>query len=377
MKKFETLYKRTSTGAVQIWYMMLDGNKHCATSGQRDGKHVTSAWTECAGKNIGKANETSPEEQALAEVLAKYEKQRKQGKYHDSVDDVDTAKFFSPMLAEKYKDRPLTEKDWEAGVAVQPKLDGMRCIATANGLQSRKGEKIVSAPHIMEQLQVVFDDYPHAVLDGELYNHDLKSEFEELMSIAKKTKPTEEHIIKSAEWLQFHIYDVFNPKNPDLVFKDRILNRTIVLGKCQGASIREVPTVFVGEHHSLDEAYEAWLADGYEGQMVRINNAPYENKRSKSLLKRKEFMDAEFPIVEIQCGKGNRADWAARVICSLPDGRTFAAGINGNAAYCKQLLIDKDKYVGSDAKIKFFRYTSDGIPLFGKCVLIYQGKRDD
>lgn len=375
--KYETLYKRTSTGAVQIWYMEQEGNKHRATSGQQDGKHVTSDWTVCEGKNLGKANETSPEEQARLEIEAKYKKQRAQGKYHDTPDEIDNAKFFAPMLAQKYEDRPPTQEDFDAGVIVsQPKLDGMRCIANRHGLWTRKGKPIPVAPHIREALQTIFEGH-RVTIDGELYNHDLKHMFEELLSIAKQSKPTQEDIDKARQWLQFHVYDMYDEDDPNATFFGRYGNLVhLISTKSNTSIIRPVSTIKCFSQEELDNLYGSYADDGYEGQMVRRDDSPYENKRAKQLLKRKEFTTDEFEVVEIQSGKGNRSTWAARVICKTKEGVNFGSGINGNEAYCQKLLVEKDKYVGGDATIKFFRYTADNIPLFGKAVALFEGKRD-
>ena len=377
--KYETLYKRTSTGAVQIWYMEQEGNKHRATSGQQDGKHVTSDWTVCEGKNLGKANETSPEEQARLEIEAKYKKQRAQGKYHDTPDEIDNAKFFAPMLAQKYEDRPPTQEDFDAGVIVsQPKLDGMRCIANRHGLWTRKGKPIPVAPHIREALQTIFEGH-RVTIDGELYNHNLKHMFEELLSIAKQSKPTEEDIAKAREWLQFHVYDMHDEDDPNATFNARYGNLVhLISTKSNTTIVRPVSTIRCFSQEELDALNESYVQDGYEGQMVRRDDTPYENKRAKQLLKRKEFVTEEFGIKRIEAGKGNRSTWAARIVCVTKEGKEFGSGINGNEAYCRKLLQEKDKYEdnGSEATIKFFRYTADGIPLFGKAVAIFEGKRD-
>jgi DNA ligase-1 len=110
----------------------------------------------------------------------------------------------------------------------------------------------------------------------------------------------------------------------------------------------------------LDELYARWLEEGYEGQMVRLD-LPYEQKRSKTLLKRKEFQDAEYQVVAIEPGVGNWAGAAKKVICRLEDGREFGAGIKGTYARGVELLNEKH----DTATVKFFALTPDGIPRFG------------
>lgn len=117
--------------------------------------------------------------------------------------------------------------------------------------------------------------------------------------------------------------------------------------------------------HEVDDIALKYIEDGYEGAMVRLD-AEYENKRSKNLIKWKEMQDEEFPIIDIQEGDGNRAGMAARVILALPDGRTFAAGMIGNVAFCRQFLIEKSLHIGKMGTVVFQNYTPDGVPRFPK-----------
>ena len=355
MQVFDTLYKRTSTGAVQIWFMEVDGDKYRSTSGQIDGKKTTTEWTVAKPKNEGKANATTAEQQAIAEVEAEYKKKLKRD-YKRDLDAIDTIERFKPMLADKWGDRKA--KVTQQYVHMQPKLDGIRCIAKKNGLWTRNGERILGAPHIHDQLQPLFDRMPDLILDGELYNHEFKDDFNAIVSCVKKTKPTEEDLKLSAERIQYWVYDMPSEGNFEKRF-NRL--QTIVTGI---ANVVLTDTLLVATT-LVDKHAAEWIELGYEGAMVRLPGK-YENKRSKTLLKWKEFQDEEFPIVDIQEGDGNRSGMAARVIVSLPDGRTFSSGIIGNVEYCKQLLADRDTHLGKLATIVFQHYTPDGVPRFPK-----------
>lgn len=108
-----------------------------------------------------------------------------------------------------------------------------------------------------------------------------------------------------------------------------------------------------------------FIEAGYEGAMIRTTGK-YENKRSNTLIKWKEFQDEEFDIVDIQEGDGNRSGMAARVVMRLSDGRTFSAGLIGNVDYCRQLLQERDEHVGKLGTVVFQNYTPDGVPRFPK-----------
>jgi ATP-dependent DNA ligase len=133
----------------------------------------------------------------------------------------------------------------------------------------------------------------------------------------------------------------------------------------QSAMIQEVETdslIWNDEgKEQLAELMSSALERGYEGGMVRLNT-PYEFKRSKGLLKMKDFMDEEFEITAIEEGKGNWAGYAKVVHIKLKDGRTSKATVKGNQEYCRNLLAKKDEAIGKLGTVTFFRYTNDGVP---------------
>lgn len=388
-KTFSTLYKKTATGATQIWFMEQDGPKYRTTSGQLNGVKTVTEWTLCEGKNIGKKNETSPELQASLEIAAQYKKKLAQGNYKESIEDINEDNFFKPMLANKYEDHPVTQHLIDHRLVIsQPKLDGVRCIITPKGMFSRQGKEILSAPHIFEAVKFLFQafnednpDVSDMVIDGELYNHDLKDNFNEIISLCRKSKPTAEDLEKSKQYIQYHIYDF--PR--ELKFSQRFTNLISLLkldSIFKDTFIKFVPTDVVTSFDHLNALYADYLVNGYEGQMVRIDNCVYENKRTSQLLKRKEFQDAEYDIVQIEEGLGNRSGMAGAITYKLPDGRLFRSGIKGGVDFYTKLLIDAESYIGGQGTVKFFQLTPDdgagngGVPRFPVTTAVFKAKRD-
>lgn len=359
-----TLYKRDKTGSIRTCRFEVEGNKFRSHTGVKDGKEVVSGWTVCEGKNVGRANETTPEEQTRSEMMAKFQKHLDQG-YTTELSSIDEARSFAPpMLAMEYK--KVTEKHpLVFPVYSQPKLDGMRCVVNKDGMWSRNGKPIVSAPHIYELLKPAFERFPFLEFDGELYSHDLKDQFEKLMSLAKKTKPTAEDLEESAEKLQYWIFDVRFTMEELLAqtTQDRqSALRGSYISICDSDKdncIRLVSGFKAESQQDLDQVYAEYLADGYEGQMIRMNT-PYENCRTRNLLKRKEFCDDEFVIVEVQEGNGNRSGIAGRVIIRLPNGETQESGLRGSHEFCRDLLANSEMYVGRLATIRYQNKTNDG-----------------
>jgi DNA ligase-1 len=366
LKTYDTLYSRTSDGSVQIWYMQQDGNKYRSVSGRQDGKHVESAWTQVDGKNSGRANATSDVEQCTKEIQSKYKKQRKTG-YFDDLSQIDTALFFEPMLAKKYSDE-RQRINWASGVGVQIKLNGSRMIATKAGLFTRQGEKYTSVPHIEQALKPFFEKYPNAVLDGECFNYDLREKLNELMSLVRKTvNITQADTARSREIVRYYVYDGFGcgASESDGYMK-RKTALDVALTREKIDFIEDVETFIVHSEEAFLTLYNSFLEDRQEGAMVRILDKPYENKRSKYLLKYKPTMDSEFEIVAITEGKGNWAGRARIITLKMEDGRLFDADFKGTMEEAEQFLKDSKKYVGKRVTIFYNAFTGLGIPNYAK-----------
>jgi len=374
LTKVDTLYKRTNTGATQIWYCEIEDNKYRTVSGQEDGKKVTSKWTVVSGKNVGKSNETTDEEQCIARVESMYVDKKKRGYFEDKADIDESRGYFQPMLAGNFK--TAFKFDPNQMYYVQPKLNGARCLATQNRLQTRSGkDNYVSCPHILEELQDFFKQYPNVILDGELYNHDLRDEFEEIMSLIRKNKDvSDEDYKQSRENIQYHIYDCYDADDPNLKFIDRF--EEYVVDICKDKKyIVQTPTYSTSSRTVIDLYRDEFAEKEYEGQMIRLNT-PYENKRTNNLLKRKEFIDEEFEVLEILPGKGNRAEMAGKVRFRMPNGIESRASIKGNFAYATKLLEDKEKYVGGDVTVRYqYISSSNGRPVMPVAIMFYEGKR--
>jgi DNA ligase-1 len=376
---FPPLYKRDTAGKVRVWHMDLgvnpDGSAaHRTVAGLQDGEKVTSTWKAVKGKNTGKVNATSHEEQARSEIESKYTKQRDKGHF-DSLTNIDTFSMFKPMLAEKYEERGV--QFGSVDVYAQPKLDGMRCLARPDGLWSRSFKEIVAVPHIFNALALVREKFPTIVIDGELYNHELKHDFEKLMSLCRKTKPTIFDLQETEEMVEYHIYDLYDSAEPNMPFARRydFLHDIYLALKLAGFKcIKLVDTNRVVDAAELDALYDTQLEAGYEGQMIRYD-LPYENKRSKTLLKRKEWMDEEFKVVAMKEGTGNWSGAAKNFEIVLESGETMTPAVKGSYEVLAALL--KSGKTPNWAKVMFQGYTADGSLRFPRVVDYGYGERDD
>lgn len=377
------LYKRTSTGATQMWRLEIDGARYRTHSGQHDGAVTTSEWTVCVGKNTGRSNATTPEQQAELEVEAKYVLQMKKG-YRKTIKEAQESDRFQCMLATKFDERKDKiigpngkvlqydpQRDHNPGVWLQPKLDGLRCIANKDGLWSRQGNKIFTAPHIEALLAPFFEKRPELIFDGELYNHDLKEDFNKIVSLVKKLKPTAEDLKESAELIQYWVYDGLIEDRDERFYIRFHEDIAPMLDELKSTSICSVPTAYANDIAEINTVYEDWLLDGYEGMMIRLD-LPYEQKRSSTLMKRKEFQDAEFELLRVEEGVGNAAGMAKVAHLKLKNGKTFKADIVGDRDMLRKMLSIAKTVIGKKTTIVFQNYTPDGVPRFGKLKVQHQ-----
>ena len=370
--EFPTLYKLTSTGKVQMWHIeanpVFDGSI-VTTYGLLDGKKQT-AVEEVKGKNIGKANETTPFEQAISEAKSQWEKKSKKG-YVQNIEDAQEKKVDStfiaggiaPMLAHTFEKQghKITYPAY-----VQPKLDGHRCIAIYQDgkatLWSRTQKRITGVPHIERAIETLLSvvDFDHPiVLDGELYNHDYKDKFEELTSFIRQVTPKPGH-----EVVQYWIYDMVTPAP----FSQRLemleqLNMLLESGMPY-ETLTIVPTDTIENEEELTSAHNVFASEyGFEGAMVRNAMGRYKNGRSYDLQKVKTFEDAEFKVVAIEEGKGKMAG-KAMFVCELENGETFRVKMVGALDDLAEYFDNPEPWLGKQLTVKFQGKSAYGVPRF-------------
>lgn len=320
-----------------------------------------------SGKNIGKKNETTKEQQAIVEAKAKINNKIKEG--YLIISNTFTEKFKKqrecpqPMLAKEWKARERFINDGDE-FFYQPKLDGIRCIANvATGkLYSRKGEEITTMQHIAKEIMSIgiSSKIPLSSdwLDGELYIH--KKGFQSLMSIIRSNVNHHEE----AETIEYHVYDYIDEANG---FKDRNLKLKNLFKNNDFAHIKfvEGKSILINE---IELVHDKCVEEGYEGIMIRLANAPYETKRSSSLLKYKKFIQEEYPIIGFSREKHNET--LAALILQTNDGKQFEATPSMTDDEKLDIWQNQDKYRNNEffATVKFQEYTDDKKPRFPVCI---------
>ena len=266
--------------------------------------------------------------------------------------------MIQPMLAYKVGKK---EVDWSEKVFMQPKLDGVRCVISKDGAYSRTGKEWLNIHHITANLEPFFEKYPDVVLDGELYNHELKDDFEKIISLVRKTKPQEGDRVESAGYVQFHCYDYIpGPALRQAKFSSRIvwLEAELPVSYC----VKFVNTYEVNKYEeALNLHTDGFLANGYEGSILRLDR-PYECKRSYNLQKFKDFHDTEATIIGYETGKGKFTGLIGKFIMQDDDGVEFGCPIGKGYNFDdrRDILNNVHDYIGQRATFTYFERTKAG-----------------
>ena len=274
-----------------------------------------------------------------------------------------------PMLAHKYDDSRV---DWSKPVYIQPKLDGVRCLFTKHGAYSRTGKQFMNLRHIEKALKPFFDQHPDVIIDGELYNHKLKHDFEKIISLVRKQKPTDTDRLDAQHLVQFHVYDYF-----DGVMYDSYKTRMHQLGVSDiyNESIKYVQAYKVDNYDKSRIYHKDFLNQGYEGSIIRLDGL-YKHGRSYDLMKFKDFSDTEATIIGYELGKGKREGTLGKFLMIDDDDNEFGCppGKGYNYKDLANMLKNIDDYIGKRATFTYFQRTNAGSyrhPLF-KCVRNYE-----
>ena len=274
-----------------------------------------------------------------------------------------------PMLAHKFDDSRV---DWSLPVYIQPKLDGVRCLFTKDGAYSRTGKEFMNVSHLRTTLLPFFRQHPDVVLDGELYNHELKHDFEKIISLVRKQKPTADDRLEAQQLVQFHVYDYFDGVIYDS-YKTRM--QMLVTSDIYDRHIKYVPAKLVDSYNYARDLHATFLSEGYEGSIIRLDGL-YKHGRSYDLMKFKDFSDTEATIIGYELGKGKRTGTLGKFIMLDDEGVEFGCppGKGYNYKDLEEMLKNITDYIGKRATFTYFQRTQAGSyrhPLF-KCIRNYE-----
>ena len=410
MKQLETLYKRAKTGDIQFWKIQITegiGHAHITKMSGKLGTNNPLIHEECIteGKNLGKANETTPHQQAHLQAESDWKKKKDEG--YKSLKDLGIEACTVGDLVGQYmmtkthgiytyglrycleetlpkfntdangNVKPMLAKtvDWRKvkyPCLVQPKLDGVRCLliigqkddelyleGSATFL-SRSGKPYTTLNHIEQDVITFVKSFGDAVcdfiLDGEIYSDELT--FQEIVAAVKKERDF-------SKKLKFRVYDIVSEE----LQIDRWNQVQHLVNLIRSPHITFVDTHSACQQSDIKELHDKWFKEGYEGAMIRHTDGKYgQGQRSSDLLKVKEFDENEFYFLRFETGQ-REEDLIA--VCAKIDSsdsvvqydKTFRAKMQGNVAH-RRALETAGIPVGTAITIKHFGWTDDGLPRF-------------
>ena len=345
------LYHQAKKGKIVSWKIWVEGSEVWTEYGTQDGKKQTST-KEIKGKNIGKSNETTPEEQAEREAQSTWQAKLDR-KYRKTIEEAEKP-LPLPMLAKKFDEK--ARKKISYPVDLQRKLNGVRCLAQWQGdkieLTSRSG-KPYDCPHIETELETVLPK--GLILDGEIYSHG--KTFQEVTRLVKKIR-------ENSNELSLWVYDIPPGEDTNTPWLERRERLNSFFEEKTFTTLTQVSTETASSEEEVFKLQAQYLTEGYEGAIVRLLDGVYRwGYRSSSLLKVKNFQDEEFKVIGYKRGVGKYIDvpiW----ICELPNGETFDVVSKGTMEHRAELLRDVEKYMNQMLKVQFFEYTEAGVPQF-------------
>lgn len=295
----QLMYKLAKGGkSVQVWSAWVDGNQVIVAHGKQGGKIREKAYTAKA-KNVGRSNETTPEQQAIIELQAKYVAQRDNKHYRYSIEAAqelyDDCKV--PMKLENYKDHA---SKMVYPFYYQAKFNGSRLTYIDGDYISKRGlVEDFKVVHIMNDLarlnEAMVNNGMCGSVDGEIYCHGMS-----LQRIqAARKKPNEE-----TPNLKYVIFDV--PVR-DVPFHKRLQmlgDIEVIITKMKLTSLQVELPELVKDSDELNAFHEQDLFYGYEGSVLRNEDSLYEfGVRSYGTQKWKPRYDAEAKVVAVTADK--------------------------------------------------------------------------
>ena len=364
VKEWPQLYALASTGKIKCWKIWItdESNKICIKTehGLLGKKQIISSKEIKSGKNLGKKNETTKLEQAISDAQSVFNKKTDE-KYTEDPSGIgkEHSDVLLPMLAQKYRQR---KKHVKFPCWVQPKLNGVRCIAKVKDgnvtYWSRKGKEFTTLQHINEDI-IKLSRGKDIVFDGELFNPSLS--FQDITRRVKKYRPMK------TEDIQYWIYDIpvenvkFNERSTELeaMFMDYVGNEREDIKTAVNTQ-----TVFAENEEDIMRYHAKFCELGFEGTIIRNTDGLYKfDHRSNDLLKYKDWLDAEFEIVD--CLEGTGLEEGCAVFrCKTKENKTFEVRPRGTRDKRKQWFNDMNNIIGKELTVRYQYLSEDGIPIF-------------
>jgi len=374
MKRKIELTKINENGKQIFWQANINGSIVSYRWGQTGGKIQEEIKHYTEGKNIGRSNETTPQEQCAFEVFRKARKKVEKGysgekKILDLIDkhtnkevqetnlDVPKPTLANDGTKENHKKKIMKQ----SMILAQPKIDGNRALVNlvTGKIFSRSRKEIKSLPHLGSYVQTAMINLTPETnwADGELYSHDIT--FNEIQSIVRKKveKLTEEDIEK-AKTIGIRIFDYIS--DDEQFGRTTNLEHNII----ENDYVQLVKSERI-RPDQIQETHDKYVSQGYEGVILRFtHDGGYQQKRSNFMYKWKNFIDIEAVVIGFKSEKQD-SEKLGSVELQMKNGKKFNARPAMTDEKKQEIWDNQDKYFGMDATIVFQEYDAkSGIPRF-------------
>ncbi len=391
LKTFDTLYKRTKTGAIQFWEVGVTNDPAIIKSSGKLGTDKPLIHTEHIHE--GKQKRTPVEQ---AEFIAESDWKKKHDEGYKSLvdlglDNIETIEFnfpnkrfeevletclpqFNTDASGQLKPMLAPNKPWAAnGKTKYPqqleiKMDGLRSTIVMSPEEttvlSRSGKPYSKLIHLIAILDAVYPKETRTktfILDGELYKHGLS-----LQAMNKAVRGENEH----TDTMQFWVYDLPTVDSPQAHRSSLIQNfieYTTNHPDHPGFPeqyFHHNPSSTVHSDEEVLKAHDELVNQGYEGAMLKDPNGTYQpGQRSKFWQKVKMFEDNEYIVTGHELGQRGVQDlmfW-----CNSPGG-PFKVVMNGTLQEKEELYAVIETLAGKQLTVRHFGYTEYNIPNLGK-----------
>lgn len=345
----QTLYKRNKTGSTNQWSVFVEDNMITVEYGQSGGKLRTKT-TECEGKNIGKSNETSPQEQARLEATSKWNKQLKKGYV------TDTSGWSDIKLAQRVSTYQEHKEKVEFPCYASPKLNGVNGeYRIVNGdlvLLSRGGEVCPMIFHHREDILAWMEYLDTDSLNGEIYLH--RQWQQDITGAVKKYR-------ELTDLLEFHIFDApnlggtYEERQQALWAAKLAMEDNSIWG-----DVKLVPVHKINSHEEIEEYFNEYEQEDYEGLIIRNPGGLYKyNEKSSDVFKYKKTKDSEYQIKSYAVDKNGHAVFE----CICTPEKTFKVKCKGTDAQRDQIIKEAPNWVGKWLKVEYEMLSKEGKPL--------------
>ena len=263
---------------------------------------------------------------------------------------------FDVSLAQKFEEKRISGK---SRIAVEPKLDGIRCFAIVDGgtaqLFARSGKLIPNFDDTIGKELLKLGD---GCYDGELMGEDFVS----IMRQAYR----KDNVDTSGTYLALFDYLPLEEWKSG-VTKMSCYGRyeTLIDKLCEDSFdltfVNAVDRTYLDnpKYSEIKELHDEYVKEGYEGAMIKDVDAPYKFGRGYEIMKLKAFHDADLVIESLTEGTGKHVGKLGSVVVNF-NGVEVSIGSGFSDELRESIWSDKKSFIGRVIEVRYQEVTPDG-----------------